>query len=412
MRYFYLKSFVVSLLRYQWKRPISKDRYYLNNQIIKSVFVAAMLGLLTIGSASGQTRLRPVVEIKNLTAISRDTELVAIPYKSIQSKLPQGGRVAFKLIDTKGGAEVPYQIEYRSNTEPVNILVQVNCPAKTSVFLTVQVGKPAFVQPKTYARFVPERFDDFAWENDRVAHRIYGPALAKRPDNAYGIDVWSKSTTALILDKWYKLMDFDTDHGEGLDFYGVGKSLGAGDIALFIRDTLYFTNNYSTWKILDNGPLRSTFQLTYATKEASDITYMVTKTISIDAGSQLSRIEVVFDSKHVAELPVAIGIVKRAQPGKTLFDNKAAVMGYWEPENPKHGTTGLGCVFISQVKKMDIEKGHLLTTAIAKSGQPFVYYTGAAWSRSAFIKTDQQWFNYLTGFSDQLKHPLEVKVIQ
>jgi len=278
--------------------------------------------------------------------------------------------------------------------------------------LTVQAGKPAFVRPKTYARFVPERFDDFAWENDRIAHRIYGPALAKRPDNAYGIDVWSKSTTALILDKWYKLMDFDTDHGEGLDFYGVGKSLGAGDIALYVRDTLYFTNNYSTWKILDNGPLRSTFQLTYAAKKASDITYTVTKTISIDAGSQLSRIEVIFDSQDAAELPVAIGIVKRAKPGKTLFDNNAAVMGYWEPENPAHGTTGLGCVFISPVKKMGEEKGHFLTTATAKSGQPFVYYTGAAWSRSAFIKNDQEWFVYLNKFSDQVKHLVEVKVIQ
>jgi unsaturated rhamnogalacturonyl hydrolase len=87
-------------------------------------------------------------------------------------------------------------------------------------------------------------------------------------------------------------------------------------------------------------------------------------------------------------------------------------MGYWEPENPAHGTTGLGCVFISHVKKMGIEKGHLLTAAIAKSGEPFVYYTGAAWSRSAFIKNDQQWFDYLTGFSAQAKQPLEVKVIQ
>jgi unsaturated rhamnogalacturonyl hydrolase len=412
MRYIYLKSVTVLLLRHQWKNSIFKNRYSLNESIIKGILVATILGVLTIGTASGQTRLRPIVEIKNSTAINRDTELVAIPYKSVQSKLPQGGRVPFKLINIGSDVEVPYQIEYRGNVEPLNILVQVNCPANGSLLLAVQVGKPAFVQPKTYARFVPQRFDDFAWENDRIAHRIYGPALAKRPDNAYGIDVWSKSTTALILDKWYKLMDFDTDHGEGLDFYGVGKSLGAGDIALYIRDTLYFTNNYSTWKILDNGPLRSTFQLTYAAKKASDITYTVTKTISIDAGSQLSRIEVIFNCDHVTELPVAIGIVKRAKPGKTLFDDKDAVMGYWEPENPVHGTTGLGCVFINPIKKMGVEKGHLLTTAIAKSSRPFVYYTGAAWSRSAFIKNDQQWFNYLTGFSEQIKHPLEVKVIK
>ncbi len=31
----------------------------------------------------------------------------------------------------------------------------------------------------TFCRFVPERSDDFAWENDNVAFRVYGPALAK-----------------------------------------------------------------------------------------------------------------------------------------------------------------------------------------------------------------------------------------
>jgi hypothetical protein len=30
---------------------------------------------------------------------------------------------------------------------------------------------------RAYGRFVRERFDDFAWENDRIAHRTYGKAL-------------------------------------------------------------------------------------------------------------------------------------------------------------------------------------------------------------------------------------------
>ena len=39
----------------------------------------------------------------------------------------------------------------------------------------------------TYARFVPERSDDFAFENDKVAFRIYGPALKNSGVNN-GID--------------------------------------------------------------------------------------------------------------------------------------------------------------------------------------------------------------------------------
>ena len=32
-------------------------------------------------------------------------------------------------------------------------------------------------QYRAYGRFVRERFDDFAWENDRIAHRMSGKAL-------------------------------------------------------------------------------------------------------------------------------------------------------------------------------------------------------------------------------------------
>lgn len=33
---------------------------------------------------------------------------------------------------------------------------------------------------KAYGRFNRERFDDFAWGNDKIAHRTYGKALETR----------------------------------------------------------------------------------------------------------------------------------------------------------------------------------------------------------------------------------------
>ena len=46
---------------------------------------------------------------------------------------------------------------------------------------TFTVEKTAATVPPypamAFARYIPERFDDFAWENDRIAHRIYGPGL-------------------------------------------------------------------------------------------------------------------------------------------------------------------------------------------------------------------------------------------
>ena len=58
------------------------------------------------------------------------------------------------------------------------------------------------VQPKVYGRFVPERKDDFAWENEYAAFRMYGPAL--RPENpSNGVDLWLKASPELVVDRFY-----------------------------------------------------------------------------------------------------------------------------------------------------------------------------------------------------------------
>jgi hypothetical protein len=55
--------------------------------------------------------------------------------------------------------------------------------------------------PRAFARFVPERKDDFAWENDLVAFRTSGPALRPGPENS-GIDCWFERVPDPIVDKW------------------------------------------------------------------------------------------------------------------------------------------------------------------------------------------------------------------
>ena len=43
-------------------------------------------------------------------------------------------------------------------------------------FVSCQAQQEA-VKAKVYGRYVPERKDDFAWENEYAAFRMYGPAL-------------------------------------------------------------------------------------------------------------------------------------------------------------------------------------------------------------------------------------------
>ena len=104
----------------------------------------------------------------------------------------------------------------------------------------------------------PERVDDIAWENDRTAYRLYGPALQKSGERAFGIDVWLKNTPELEVEQRYNTelsnhkriqelkskgkndeafqleiaTTYHFDHGNGLDCYKVGPTLGCGAPAL------------------------------------------------------------------------------------------------------------------------------------------------------------------------------------
>jgi hypothetical protein len=120
---------------------------------------------------------------------------------------------------------------------------------------------------KVFARHVPERADDFAWENDLVAFRAYGPALRTSTENA-GIDVWSKRVPYPIINNWYdlqsrKLKSYHEDHGEGLDNYHVGASLGAGGSAIYLDGKLQLLETYARWSIQSITEKSVIFVLSY-----------------------------------------------------------------------------------------------------------------------------------------------------
>src|SRR5581483_10814640 len=143
-------------------------------------------------------------------------------------------------------------------------------PGQEKTFI-LKPGTPAPYEPKVYCRWVPERLDDFAWENDRIAYRIYGPALEIVEPACSGVDVWPKRTRNLIVNKWYQLAQsinanyYHTDHGEGLDCYKVAHAQGCGGTSIW-ADGKRFTTGIKGWKtqrVIANGPVRLIFELTY-----------------------------------------------------------------------------------------------------------------------------------------------------
>lgn len=82
---------------------------------------------------------------------------------------------------------------------------------------------------RTFARFVPERLDDFAWENDRIAFRMYGPALQKLDGNktGSGMDVWCKHVRQPVINSMYARKNYHNDDGHAADTYRPGQIVAA-----------------------------------------------------------------------------------------------------------------------------------------------------------------------------------------
>ena len=357
-----------------------------------------------------------IIAVGNPSEVARLNVIVAVKWADVVLKYPGIDTGNFKITDASTKKEIPYQLEYLGERTVQNLLVQVSIKAKSSNRLYLVAGKPQKILRKTYARYVPERYDDFAWENDKVAYRMYGKALETRKDNAFGVDVWAKRTSKLVIDDWYKSGDYHADHGDGLDYYSVGLTLGAGDIAPIVNDSIYFSKNYHHWKILDNGPLRSSFELGYDEWDVAGKMVRATKKISLDAGSHMNRVEVSYAYDGSEALPVAVGIVKRKEPGTILMDEAAGIMAYWEPEHGADGTIGVATIIeggTSNSKdslKMNTDKSHLLTYTSVKNTQSFVYYHGSAWNKANEIVSASKWFEYIYNYKQHLQQPLTVNV--
>ena len=359
------------------------------------------------------------VEVSNPSdALTHEQTTVEIAWADIVAKLPAINPSKMVVVNSKGN-EVVHQIVYLGEQVPQMLLFQLTLAPKETVKLFIKEANPKR-QPvfKTFGRFVPERKDDFAWENDRVAFRMYGPALANE-NPSDGVDLWVKKTEKLIVDQFYDddlnhKKSYHVDHGEGLDCYKVGHALGCGGNAPFVNDTLWVGNHFTKQRVLDNGPIRTTFVLTYNDNlPVGKSLYSREFTISIDAGSQLNKGVVQFDGDFT-DIKVAAGIFLHQDPGNIKTDIDAGYNAFAEIATSDAGVpAGRNYVatvipdgkMIGSLKQQD----HILAIAPYQKGDRFTYYFGGGWSQWGF-PTDEAWFDYVAAFAAKLKNPLKVTI--
>lgn len=270
------------------------------------------------------------------------------------------------------------------------------------------------VVPRAYARLVPERKDDIAWENDKVAFRVYGPALRAGAEGS-GIDAWTKRVPHPVIDTWYRLartqgITYHEDHGEGLDAYHVGGSRGCGGIGLWIDGKLVTADTYVGYQVHWTKPDVAVFSTIYQYpsqgKGRPVFEHRVTR---LHLGARMADIEIHFaHSKSRAAQPIAfepeiaIGLVTQGAGAKVILEAGPRAMAVYEPF--AGGSLGTGVIVAGDqpVRRAELAAedpkglhGHALLITRLGGDKRLRYRTGFAWSKDGEITSEEAWLDYL-----------------
>lgn len=274
---------------------------------------------------------------------------------------------------------------------------------------------------RVYGRYVPERKDDFAWENEYAAFRMYGPAL--RPENpSNGVDLWLKSSSELVVDSFYYRehvlgYPYHINYGKGLDCYKVGHTAGCGGLVVWHDSVSYVGGAYDRWAIVKQNANKFVFRLEYDSILVGENILKESITITTEAGSLFNKAEVVLQSKDsntttLNNLYVGGGIYLHdtidtyttcadcgmvAYAEDALSDKGAAKMNY-----EYNGSTTQGRSYVAVVTPnatmQGIVDGNLVSLKPYVLGDTLVYYFGASWSEwhdnsgNKPFSTDEAWF--------------------
>lgn len=354
------------------------------------------------------------VTIKNTSKLPRNREIVELDVKKIREKLKVDEYTELTILNSKA-KPIAYQIASSNGQKESVIIFPVTIKAYAKMVFTIQKGKRIQAAAKVYGRLIPERKDDFAWENNRIAFRAYGPALQATGEISNGIDVWAKRTENLVINKWYSddlsgKQSYHTDHGEGLDMYKVGPTLGTGATAPIFNDKLCFSKNFISSEVLDNGPYRICFKLNYAPFLVGDKEVKETRLITLDIENQLNKVSLQYEFAD-ATLLLATGIVLRnLDTERTLVSQNKKYFLHAEPVDSTNGILYEAIVSAKPFQKIEIKYGHVLGMSNLSQSQNYTYYAGAGWSKWGF-PTFEQWKKYVELFLQKLEKPLQVEII-
>ena len=431
-----------------------------SNYISKSIIM-----LLALAGSNYSYAQQATVVVNNPTDAQRQ-ELVEVNISDVKAKLagiaPKKGEAY--IVKNKRGQQIGSQI-----THDGKLLIDASIRPHGSATYYISIGKPYPQKVWTTGALYKMRKDDIAWENDRCAYRVYGPALQRTGERSFGTDIWVKNTPdTVVYERYIKDMQgningdkvdekvkseerkmknltgaaleaqkakikalkavsreidvttsFHLDHGNGLDPYRVGATLGLGAPGLMMGKDLVLPYCYKTYKILDNGPLRFTVELAYNPSTIGDQKNVVEhRIISLDKGSNFNKMTVWYDGlTHPTDFVTGFPIHEEDTETKTFAKDYVSYADPTDNQEVNNSQVYVGVLFPNGVdntyyqvfdKKHDGATGHALGLKLGlKDGERYSYYFGAAWSKYD-VKSYNEWQLRIKEYLEALQKPLEV----
>lgn len=383
-----------------------------------------LLAWVLVAFGCAQNEPLKTITVTNELPFARSGEVVSVSVASLGLAERQSVE-GLVIADSAGNPVLTQWVDENKDGVVESVLFQPDVAGNASVTYILRELKKGEIPMKgkmyCYSRFVPERTDDYAWENDKVAFRTYGPKAQQMVEEGVkggtltsGIDCWLKRVEYPVIDKWYKKYtektgSYHRDSGEGLDNFHVGDSRGCGGIAIRDSGEYKTSKNFTSYNTLTTGALRTAFVLDYAPWEVREgQTVETMQNISLDKGSQLSRFEVSVNGSDM----ISAGLTLHENDGEVKVDSLSGWLTYWQP----HGDSRLATAILAKpgtflgYDKVETDEKDLSNVYVdlAVEDGKAVYYTGFFWEKSGQFASIEDWYAYLDVYAEKIATPLAV----
>ena len=454
----------------------------IHGKMMKGITTKSLMMLLTLAGSSYCHAQQATIVVSNVTSESR-TELISLNMSEIKEKLgnttPKKGEAY--IVKNKRGQQIGSQITHDgfllidASVRPhgaATYYVSIGKPYQQKVWTTgalykIRKDDIAWENDRcAYRVYGPslqktgERsFGTDIWVKNTPDTVVYERYVKDRNGNIKGDKIDAKVRTLLKQEKTLEsqtkneknktkvakleaqlktiqahrkslqtesnevdiLTSFHLDHGNGLDPYRVGATLGLGAPSLMVGKNQVLPYCYKDYRILDNGPLRFTVELTYNPSTVGNMKNVVEhRIISLDKGSNFNKMTVWYDGLTTpTDFATGFPIHEEDTESKTFAKDYVSYADPTDNAEVNNSQVYVGVLFPEGIdntyyqlfeEKHDGATGHALGLKCGlKNQEKYSYYFGAAWSKYD-VRSYAEWQIRIKDYLDALKNPLLIEV--